>query len=337
MLEKLAEIEYRYAKVIALLSILITIFFLISAKDIKIQTDLSKELPKVKSIEISKEISTKFETGDIFVILIEVDNENYFDIRDPEIYYGISFLERLLERESNIKNVISPVDYGMHGLISSDYKSAVLYVYTSVGASEKNIKSFVADVQSDIKKSPIPESFNIVVTGTPVLRSMLLDLLIKDAALTISLAGAIILFLLLLLNRKRGFLVFLPLVFALIWTLGTMSLLNMPLSISTVGIGAMIIGLGVEYGIFIVKRFEEEVKKGVDFERALKVAIPRIGSAIFASGTTTMIGFLALLLATMPLIQHMGLALALGIFYSLISALTVLPAFIIVFRRWFVD
>ncbi len=337
MLEKLAEIEYKYAKIIMIASIIISIFFLISAKNINIQTDLTKELPKIKNIELSKEIASKFETGDVFVILIEVDNKNYFDIRDPEVIYGIRFLESILERESGIKNVISTFDHQMRGLISDDYKSTVLYVYTSLGAGEENIKDFVGNILENVEKSPIPESFNIAVTGTPVLRSLLLELLIKDAAFTISLAGVIILLLLLILNKKRGFLVFLPLVFALVWTLGTMSLLNMPLSISTVGIGAMIIGLGVEYGIFIVKRFEEEIKKGKDVEYALKIAITRIGSAIIASGTTTMIGFLALLLATMPLIQHMGLALALGIFYSLLSALTVLPAFIVVFRRWFSD
>ena len=49
-----------------------------------------------------------------------------------------------------------------------------------------------------------------------------------------------------------------PLLLGLIWTLGTMGWLGIQISIPTAGIGAMILGLGVEYGVFMLTRYEEE-------------------------------------------------------------------------------
>jgi predicted RND superfamily exporter protein len=91
---------------------------------------------------------------------------------------------------------------------------------------------------------------------------MILDLLVKDAIFTLIIAAIIIFFLLIILQKSltKAFLVFSPLVFGLVWTLGITGILNIKLSIATVGIGAMILGLGVEYGIFIVSRYKKKEK-----------------------------------------------------------------------------
>jgi len=132
--------------------------------------------------------------------------------------------------------------------------------------------------------------------------------------------------------------VFTPLLLTVVWTLGTMGWLRIPLSIGTVGIGAMILGLGVEYGIFVIKRYEEEKRKGKSPEEILGVVVPGVGLNITGSATTTIAGFLALLLATMPMVQKMGSTLALGIFYSYLGAIAVNPALIAILdRRGYLD
>jgi len=92
----------------------------------------------------------------------------------------------------------------------------------------------------------------------------------------------------------------------------------------------MILGLGVEYGVFIVRRYHEQREKGMGQMESLNATIPGVGLAIFGSASTTTIAFLALLLASMPMIQRMGTSLALGIVYSFIGAVVVNPAFIII-------
>ena len=49
-----------------------------------------------------------------------------------------------------------------------------------------------------------------------------------------------------------------PVVVALIWMLGTMGLLGIPYTITTSAVTALVIGVGVDYTIHIVYRYQEE-------------------------------------------------------------------------------
>ena len=111
-----------------------------------------------------------------------------------------------------------------------------------------------------------------------------------------------------------------------------MGLLGIPISLSTVIVGAVIIGLGVEYGIFMVSRYYEERERRTSAE-SLKIAITNIGSSTFGSAATTAAAFFALTLSAMPMIQDLGQTLALGIIYCWIAAVIVNPCFIVFEER----
>ena len=68
----------------------------------------------------------------------------------------------------------------------------------------------------------------------------------------------------------------------------------------------------------------------------MMVALPSVGSAILGSAITTIAGFLALLLAAMPMMQNLGLTLAMGIFFCLMAVLFVSPVLILLEEKLFV-
>lgn len=111
-----------------------------------------------------------------------------------------------------------------------------------------------------------------------------------------------------------------------------MGLLGIAISISTGVIGAVIIGLGVEYGIFMVSRYYEE-RARYEPEDSLKITVSNIGASTFGSAATTTAAFLALTLSVMPMVQHLGQTLALGITYCWLAANIVNPCFIIFEER----
>lgn len=159
--------------------------------------------------------------------------------------------------------------------------------------------------------------------------------MVSDSVTTISIASLLIL-LLLTVSRGRtyGPITFVPLFIGLIWTLGTMGHLGIPLTIATIALGAMILGLGVEYGSFITERIIEEKNEQGSVEAAVRESVPTTGLAILGSSTTTIVGFSALLIASISFIRNLGLTLALGIALTLVSALVVTPALIIEYERW---
>ena len=61
----------------------------------------------------------------------------------------------------------------------------------------------------------------------------------------------------------------------------------------------------------------------------MKTTVYAIGTAVIGSGLTTIVGFGVLSFASVPMIQHLGQTLALGIAYCLLAALFVNPVFIL--------
>jgi hypothetical protein len=186
--------------------------------------------------------------------------------------------------------------------------------------------------------SEMPEGVKIEITGTPSMMNLVFTLLISDAIKTI-IIGAVLIFIMLILMQgsfTKSIIVFLPLMLSIFWTLGTMGWMNIPISIATAGIGAMVLGLGVEYGVFLLSRYQEEREKKIPQLESMENALSNIGSAIIGSGFATIVGFLALMISVMPLLKDLGFSLALGIFYCLAVTLLITPSFIL-FEERFVE
>jgi predicted RND superfamily exporter protein len=81
-----------------------------------------------------------------------------------------------------------------------------------------------------------------------------------------------------------------------------------------------------------VSRYYEERNRYASKE-SLKIAVSNIGASTFGSAATTTAAFFALTLAPMPMIQHLGQSLALGIILCWIAAVVVNPCFIIYEER----
>ncbi|MDD5111546.1 MAG: MMPL family transporter [Candidatus Altiarchaeota archaeon] len=358
-LDRISGIQLRHATAITLATIAITIVLAFGMLQIRLETDFSKELPQDNpAIILQNRIRDTFGGMDMILILVEVDptsgsKEAVDDIRDPRVIKMLSDLENEVMDEPGVDKTQSvaqafsrggiPEDVnGVQGILDNipgsrqffnrDYTATVFYTYTNLGSSNEKIKAMTKNIESDIEEVAKPPGTRLRITGMPSIRTTLMDILVSDAKYTMALASIIILMILIVLNKPitRGFFVFLPLMLGLIWTLGTMGWLDIPLSIVTVGVGAMILGLGVEYSVFYESVYRKERAAGKTQEEALKIALNEVGMAIIGSSTTTIVGFLSLLFASMPMLHHLGLALALGITYCVLAALLVNPSFIVI-------
>lgn len=355
-LKKLADIQMKHKKKLAVFAIIFTIVMGIGLKDLYINSDIRKELPQELPIfALNDRVSDKFGGNDIAIIVAQIDNSVDLnsavrDIRDPGVIQSLIFLDKELQGEDIITSIGSPASFfrgasmitpqdiektlnapGADVFFSRDYSLTVMYVSADVGSSEEKIQSFNRIIQKYVDNTPKPPGVKFTVTGAPVLRIAIFDLLKRDAVVTLTVAAIIILLLLFVMQRSytHGLLIFIPLSLGLIWTMGTLGWLGIPLAVSTVGLSSMILGLGVEYGVFVVSRYKEERNKNMGQLDSLKTTVHGIGTAIIGSGLTTIVGFGVLSFATVPMIQHLGQTLALGIAFCLLAALFVNPVFIL--------
>ena len=99
---------------------------------------------------------------------------------------------------------------------------------------------------------------------------------------------------------------------------------------------AMVLQLAtsMDYSIFLLDAFSREKQKGLSEEQAMINAIDAAINSIFASSLTTVVGFLALVSMKFTIGFDMGLVLAKGIVFSLITVLFFMPAMILKFSKW---
>lgn len=91
------------------------------------------------------------------------------------------------------------------------------------------------------------------------------------------------------------------------------------------------LGVGVDYSIFILTRFIDELREGKTKEEAVLTSVSMSGRAIFSSGLVVITGFGALLIPNLELIQSIGLGAIIVIICGLISAFTLLPSLLYIF------
>jgi hydrophobe/amphiphile efflux-3 (HAE3) family protein len=358
ILLSLARFQIRYKHQILLVLGVITLFMVFGVARVEIESDIQEEMPQDLPIyQFNDRVNAKFGGQDTIFILFSLDSDNDLksrikDIRHPVVISYMDMLQQELIREISIEQVFSVVSTlpttefatqealqetlaqipGTDGFFSKDYRRSLMYLTVDVGTGEKKINELTTMINKKIEDLSTPPGVEITLTGTPQIQMTIFDLLARDAVFTLLLAIAIVFVLLTILEYsvKKAVLIVTPLLLGITWTMGTLGWLGIKLSVATVGIGAMIVGLGVEYGVFMYTRYKEERDKKQNQNNSIKRAVPAVGSAIVGSGMTTIVGFLALTLSIMPMLQHLGQSLALGIFFCLFGAVVVEPLFIIV-------
>ncbi len=360
LLEKISHTQTHHKKSILIITIIVTLILLLGFSQIYMQTDMMEEMPQDLPIfQLNDKITDAFGGEDIIVIITQLDSSNedisgIKDIRDPKTINFIQELENKLSKESNINSVMSINAYlrdtpittkeqliqflelvpDTNNFFSDDYTIIITYVTTNVGSNQAKIDSLVNTINQNIELvSKVPGTKNYV-TGSPVLSSTLGGLMLTDALFTILIALILIFVLLIILKKSviKATIVIIPLILGLIWTIGLLGYLHIPITMATAGLGAMILGLGVEYSIFVFTRYIEERDKGKSQEESLKISLPSVGQAILGSSLTTLMGFLALTLSAIPMLQKLGLTLAIGIFGILIATIIVSPVIFIMFE-----
>jgi len=128
----------------------------------------------------------------------------------------------------------------------------------------------------------------------------------------------------------RGrYLPFLPLMavtIALAMAFGLMGVLEIPMSMILTGFLSVLIGLGIDYGIQVMTRYEEERSKGLDVDEAIEVSITRMGKAVGLAIVTTLVGFSSMYFANIPDLEYFGMAVSIGLVLSYITAIWFIPA-----------
>lgn len=113
-----------------------------------------------------------------------------------------------------------------------------------------------------------------------------------------------------------------------------MAVLGLSISNQTiVFLNAMMAGTGVDYAVFLISRYHDYLRLGDDTNRSITKAMGSVGKVIAASAATVAVTFLGMVFTRLSMFSTVGIALAVGVGIAFLSAVTFLPALLVLAGR----
>lgn len=210
--------------------------------------------------------------------------------------------------------------------MSRDLSKANILLRTHISSSEDflDLKASILDHLRSI----LPDSMDVRVTGFGMVISQSSHLLtqgqIKSLSVTLVLIFAIMFFL--FLSAKVGLIAIVPNCFPLIMNFGIMGWLGIELSVATSLIASIAIGLAVDDTIHYLVRYNQEFKKDLNRERALRDSLHGVGRPILFTTLTIGAGFFVLTFSLFSPTAVFGLMMMITMASALVADLILLPS-----------
>lgn len=96
----------------------------------------------------------------------------------------------------------------------------------------------------------------------------------------------------------------------------------------------VVYGAGVDFCLFLIARYKEELDHGSSHQQAMAESIRRVGAALATSAGTSIIGIGMMQFSDFGKFRQAGFAISFGLLVVLCFALTFTPAFLLIFGRW---
>ena len=165
----------------------------------------------------------------------------------------------------------------------------------------REVRALEAKVRAEFPEEE-SKRLRVAYTGRHAISTDYVAILSRDVVWIFSLSFVSVMALFLLAFRRAGMLVVVgvPLLMGVFWTLGVTYFTLGRLNAVTSTVGAILLGLGIDYGIHIYNQYAAERTAGRPVDEAIVAALTGIGSGLFSAALSTALAFFATLGLGLP-------------------------------------
>jgi len=234
----------------------------------------------------------------------------------------------LPDDKTRIREIVASLPKAVQDAYLSGHNLAAIDV--NIGDAETNLGTegmdrLIKSYEDDLTWMTPPPGVSVRITGQPVLMTTVMDAL-TSGRIEMSLLGLVLIFFLLLLIYRdliKALLPVLPMLVVIGWMGLVMYYGGLKYTPLTATLGALVLGIGSEYAILMMERFYEELDNVGNPYEAMNITANRIGSALIASGLTTIFGFAALISSPFNIISNFGVVTVMSVVLALVTTFTV--------------
>ena len=310
----------------------IAALIIIGAISTNVGADFSEEfkLPASDSTEAFELLEDRFpaQSGTAIQVVFKADE----GVESPAVKREMEAAFKKIEGFPHVSEVASPYQEGGAAAVSENGKIAYATVQFDVFDNKLN-KDKTREI-IEIAQAPAGNGLDVQLGGTAVQEAEAEE---GDSSFGIGLLAAMIILLLTFGSFVAMGLPILTALFALgvgisLVTLGThvFNTANFaPVLAAMIGLG-----VGVDYALFILTRFRNGLDEGLEKQEAAIKAVNTAGRAVLFAGLTVIISLLGMFLLGLSFLYGVAMAAALAVLFTMIAALTLLPAMLTVAGNW---
>jgi hydrophobe/amphiphile efflux-3 (HAE3) family protein len=211
-----------------------------------------------------------------------------------------------------------------------DYWHALISVTPQGNMPDEEALQASTDIENFFATHPLTDVDVTVIAATKLVNAISTSLS-NNIMILLVLALAVMVLVLVVIFRVRWRLLSLLMVgISALWTFGLMGYLSIPLSMATMAVLPILIGLGIDYSIQFHNRYQEELIRSKTVGEAIVNSLSSMFNIVGIALVATIIGFITLYISEVPMIRDFGVALAIGIVLSYLAALFLLHSIVYV-------
>lgn len=342
---KLAFVSMKFKYVILFVAMILAGLGIYFDLDAKAETNLENFMPQ--DSEALEDIRTLREIiGSTEQIAIMIQDDDVLTQRSLELVSDIELLiktdyqERVIETQSlttllsysgidsyegDLDGALDNLPKDQVKLFINDARTMMVINLSLHDMSDETFEQFLTDLSDDITMTNANQMISI--TGQSVIDNEMMKAL-TTGRYEMTIIGLSLIFVALLIIYKsfyRAILPILPVILIVGWSGLVMSLFGIAYTPLTATLGALIMGIGTEFTVLIIERYEEELETSASSSEAIQNALSKMANPILVSSLTTMGGFSALILSDFVILSNFGIMTLVNLSLALLSMFIVLP------------
>ena len=328
-MQKFGEFVCKHKRIILIIMLILLIPSIIGMKATRINYDILVYLPDdIETIQGENILSEDFNMGAFSIILLE-------DMETKDILK----LEDEIKQVDNVAKVISGADVLGTSIpvemLPDEVKDELYKDNTTV-----MLVTFKEAISSDATMNTVQHLRDITdkhckISGMTATLLDTRDLSNSEVAIYVVIAVVLCLIVLeiALDSYVAPILLLANIGIAILYNMGTNIFLG-EISYITKAISAVLqLGVTMDFAIFLYHSYQAELKNTTDRNQAMSIAISKTFTSVLGSSLTTIAGFLALCSMNLTLGKDIGIVMAKGVLFGVISVVTILPSLILMFDK----
>jgi predicted RND superfamily exporter protein len=273
----------------------------------------SKEVELIISVDDLKKLN-KNETSETFELVdfidtIKINNLKYLQEKREELFQNLPFYEHLL---------YSKKSGTIRAAIYLDKK-----IVNTITRKDFVVKKLIPQIEDFEAKTKI----DLKVSGMPYIRTLNSQNIVDEIGIFIGAALLVtsLIFFFFFRSFRATFISMCVVIIGVMWAFGTLGLLGFEITVLTAIIPPLIIVIGIPNCIFLINKYQQEVKKHGNQAKSLQRVISKVGNATLMTNLTTAAGFATFIVTDSELLTEFGIIASINIILLFILCLLVIP------------